>query len=141
MKKNLFFKYLIYIIFFGLNLYSQDFELNKSPYNQKPLIASKELYEKDCTDKNIVGCKTLGDMYYFGEGVTQDYSKAKELYEKACNGGFMEACNNLGLWYELGDEIIKINFQKAKEFYKKSCDKGDTKGCELLNKLNKKVKK
>ena len=46
MKKNLFVKYLIYLIFFGLNLYCQDSELDNSPYNKKPLIASKELYEK-----------------------------------------------------------------------------------------------
>ena len=63
MKKNLFVKYLIYLIFFGLNLYCQDSELDNSPYNKKPLIASKELYEKACNNENIYGCYNLGIMY------------------------------------------------------------------------------
>lgn len=82
MKKNLFTKYLIYLIFFGLNLYCQDSELNKSPYNKQSFIASKELYEKDCKNERYYGCYKLGIIYEFAKGVKQDYFKARELYQK-----------------------------------------------------------
>lgn len=131
MKKNLFAKYLIYLIFFGLNLYSQDSELDNSPYNKKPLIASKELYEKDCNDKSILGCKILGDMYYFGEGVKQDYFKAKELYQKACKGKDFYACNNLGIMYE-EEKILTKNYSKAKKLFEQACNGGNSEGCNNL---------
>lgn len=30
-------------------------------------------------------CNNLGDMYYYGKGVKQDYYKAAELYKKDCD--------------------------------------------------------
>ena len=33
-------------------------------------------------------------MYYFGQGVKQDYKKAKEYFGKACDGGNQIACIN-----------------------------------------------
>ena len=44
----------------------------------------------------------LGVMYYYGEGVPQDYNKAAEWYERAAEGGDADAQFNLGLMYAHG---------------------------------------
>ena len=33
-------------------------------------------------------------MYYSGQGVKKDTSKAKEFFGKACDGGYSDGCKN-----------------------------------------------
>lgn len=49
---------------------------------------------------------SLGYMYDFGEGVSQNYDKAFEWYSKAANQGHIEAQFYLGLIYDNGKGII-----------------------------------
>ena len=65
----------------------------------------------------------LGNMYYFGRGVSQNYSKAKEWYEKAANLGVADAMNNLGAMYETGLGGSQ-DFSKAQELYEKAANLG-----------------
>ena len=51
-----------------------------------------ELYEAPCNNGDYTSCFHLGDLYYKGEGVEQDYTTASELYEKACEGGYKDGC-------------------------------------------------
>ena len=41
---------------------------------------------------DAAGCSVLGDLYYNGEGVKQDYKKASEFYSKACEMGEAKGC-------------------------------------------------
>ena len=49
--------------------------------------------EKDCNGGNAVACVDLGLMYYNGEGVKQDKSKAKKLFGDACDMGYQGGCD------------------------------------------------
>ena len=70
------------------------------------------------------GCGALGDLYYNGEGVKQDYKKTNDLWSKACEMGEAEGCSALGdLYYVMKD------YNKAMEFYGKACEMGEAKGC------------
>jgi TPR repeat protein len=33
-------------------------------------------------------------MYFYGQGIKRDHSKAVELYKKACDDGNTEGCKN-----------------------------------------------
>lgn len=37
----------------------------------------------------------LGEMYYFGQGVKQDYSQAKEWFGKSCDNGYQAGCKKI----------------------------------------------
>lgn len=78
---------------------------------------------------------TLGEMYYEGRGVRQDYQKSLEWFTKAANQGITEAQHNLGVMYENG-EGVRQDYKKAKNFFGLSCDNGNQLGCDAYKKLN-----
>ena len=46
--------------------------------------------------------KGLGDMYYNGQGVRQDYTEAAKWYRMTAEQGYAEAQYNLGFRYDTG---------------------------------------
>lgn len=65
----------------------------------------------------------LGEMYYFSEGVRQDYAKAKNWYQKAADQGVAEAQHNLGVLYYEG-KSVRQDYAKAKELLQKAANQG-----------------
>ena len=65
----------------------------------------------------------LGNCYYDGRGVSQDYKKAFKWYLKSANGGCAEGQCSLGYCYENGFGIDK-DYKKAFEWYLKSATLG-----------------
>ena len=63
-------------------------------------------------------------MYYYGQGVKQDYIKAVEWYQKAAEQGVAQAQSNLGNRYYNG-EGVKQDYHKAVEWYQKAAIQGD----------------
>ena len=51
-----------------------------------------DFIEKACDGGDAVSCFLLGNTYYKGQGVRQDFHKAKELFGKACDGGNAMGC-------------------------------------------------
>jgi uncharacterized protein len=49
----------------------------------------------------------LGDMYYFGRGVTQDYGEAVKWYKLAAAQGDASAQYNFGLMYANGQGVAQ----------------------------------
>jgi TPR repeat protein len=43
--------------------------------------------EKAADGGNQDAMNNLGELYYYGHGVTRDYGKAREWYQKAADGG------------------------------------------------------
>lgn len=68
----------------------------------------------------------LGNAYYLGIGVKQDYVKAVETLTFACKNGHIEAFNNLGLCFEYGKGVRRVDNQFAFECYKKAAESGST---------------
>ena len=67
----------------------------------------------------------LGDCYYYGDGVEQDYKKAVEWYEKSAEQGCAKAQNVLGFCYGKGYGVEK-NLEKEVEWFIKSAEQGDS---------------
>nr|WP_276321360.1 hypothetical protein [Helicobacter pylori] len=54
-----------------------------------------------------MGCKGLGKLYYYGEGVKKDFKKALALFEKACDLNNSGGCGALGMLYENDQGVEK----------------------------------
>jgi len=66
----------------------------------------------------------LGEMYYYGEGVTQDYEKAFKWYEKAAKQGLVEAQLFVAKMSDKGSGVTQ-DFKKAFKWYSKASDQGN----------------
>lgn len=77
----------------------------------------------------------LGQMYYKGEGVRQDYEKAAFWYEKAAAQGNPGSEYYLGVMYYNG-EGVRQDYAQAKEWVGKACDSGLQIGCDKYKSLN-----
>lgn len=67
----------------------------------------------------------LGNWYYVGEVIEQDYVKALEPFEKAANNGNIDAMYNVGGMHFHG-QGTEENEEKAKEWYDKAVEAGST---------------
>ncbi len=65
----------------------------------------------------------LGNCYYDGKGIPQNYEKAVEWYTKAAKQGNAKAQCNLGYCYELGNGVLQ-SAEKAVEWYIKAAEQG-----------------
>ena len=103
------------------------FAINTS-FAVKNIDASfNELYKKATQQNDAEAQFYLGRMYYNGQGVKKDFTKAKEWFEKATEQHNMTAQAFLGGMYWNGDGVDK-NRQKGKELIEESALSGDPMG-------------
>lgn len=84
--------------------------------------------QKACNDGMAVACQNLGDLYYKGKKVKQDYLEAANYYAKACDGGYVGGCSTLAFMYEEA-QGVKLDYAKAVKLYAKACAGYNFKGC------------
>jgi TPR repeat protein len=67
-----------------------------------------------------------GDLYFFGEGVPQDYRKAREWYEKGAAAGSSRAMYYLGNMYDHAQSYLgeECDWVAARSWYEKSAATG-----------------
>ena len=65
-----------------------------------------------------------GNMYYYGEGVAQNYEEAFGWYKKAAEQGDADAQYRLGEMYE-NEEGVAQDYEEAFGWYKKAAEQGD----------------
>ncbi|WP_390121298.1 tetratricopeptide repeat protein, partial [Helicobacter pylori] len=71
------------------------FDLGVKSIEAKDYIQAKKYFEKAC-DLNISrGCGALGVLYYNGQGVEKNLTKAAQYISKACKLGDQKACEAL----------------------------------------------
>ena len=70
----------------------------------------------------------LGNKYYYGNEVEQDYEQALDYYRKAAEQGYAPAQNALGYMFEHGKGVEKDyahnNYKQAFVWYKKAAELG-----------------
>lgn len=67
--------------------------------------------------------RLLGNEYFTGGRVEQDYAKAKELFVSAADQGDAKALHNLGVMYYGGDGVDR-DYTIAREWYTKAAELG-----------------
>ena len=68
----------------------------------------------------------LGNMYFYGEGVPQDYAEALLWYRKAADKGEAKAQYAIGYMFELG-QGEPVDYAQAAVWYRKAADQGYSK--------------
>ncbi|MHB1880662.1 MAG: tetratricopeptide repeat protein [Acidithiobacillus sp.] len=75
----------------------------------------------------------LGNAYFNGQGVPQNYAQAVYWWRKAADQGYADAENNLGNTYYFGQGVPQ-NYAQAVYWYQKAADQGDPNAeCNLGN--------
>jgi alpha/beta superfamily hydrolase len=86
----------------------------------------------DCREKAESGLFTkgdreaqfnLGNMYYNGQGVLQDYKEAVKWYRKSAEQRYKGGQYNLGFMYEKGRGVVQ-DYKEAVKWYTKSAEQG-----------------
>jgi hypothetical protein len=66
----------------------------------------------------------LGSMYYYGEGVSRDYSEALRWFRRAADQGAARAQYDVGHMYDLGKGVPQDDAE-ALRWYRKAADQGE----------------
>jgi TPR repeat protein len=74
---------------------------------------------------DVASLHALGLLFYYGEGVRQDYKKSAGYLSSAAEAGFPPSLSFLGLLYERGLGV-KEDIPKAVELYERAADAGDS---------------
>ncbi len=69
----------------------------------------------------------LGNAYWDGDGVKQDYAEAAKWFRKAADAGHPTAMDSLGWAYEQG-QGVKQDYSQALSWYRKAAAAGDASG-------------
>jgi len=72
---------------------------------------------------NALAQNNLGNTYWHGRGVKQDYIQAAQYYQLAADQGYANAQNNLGSAYWLG-KGVKQDVEQAVKYFKLAVDQG-----------------
>lgn len=78
-----------------------------------------------------------GDEYYYGRGVTKNYTEAIKWYKLAANKGYGKAMYDLGFMYRKG-QGVSVDYAEAMRWYRMAVDKGND---EAMNDLGYMYKK
>jgi TPR repeat protein len=84
---------------------------------------------------NAVAQVCLGNCYFEGKGVKQDYKEAIKWWEKAAEQGFAIAQVYLGHCYAKGDGV-KQDYKEAIKWWKKAAEQGNSDAQTALINLN-----
>lgn len=88
------------------------------------LSADIKTLRKQAEAGDAISQYLLGEAYYFGRGVKQDYAEAVKWYRRAGDHGHAAAQNNLGQMYKIGEGVPQDHAEAVK-WYKKAAEKGD----------------
>lgn len=86
-------------------------------------------YKKACDLEDSEACNDLGDIYFSGENVGQDYEHAVEFYQKSCTLENAVGCNNLAYMLDEGLGMEKQQNWEALKLYEKACKAGNMESC------------
>ena len=85
-------------------------------YDVGQFIEAIPYFQAAAENENADAMLHLGCMYYRGDGVPEDKSKAVMWYEKAAESGNATAMNNLGYLYFIGEGVSKDHTKALKQY-------------------------
>ena len=98
--------------------------------------STEPVIDTACTTGSMASaCTQLGEMYYKGDKIASDMSKAARYYERGCDLGDDTACNNLAVMYVTGaggQGGVRQDFTRAQEFFRRACNVDNAMACRNL---------
>lgn len=95
--------------------------------NAKDYAKALPLLQEAAEAGNGQAMNSLGDLYYYGQGVAQDDDQARYWYQKAAEAGNTGSMDNLGYLYRYGRGVGQ-DYTQARYWYQKAADKNDAWG-------------
>jgi TPR repeat protein len=89
--------------------WSADFQKGLDAYNKQDYATALREWTPLAEKGDARAQSNLGEMYYYGEGVSEDDKTAVKWYRLAAEQGYARAQNKLGLMYAKGQGVIKDN--------------------------------
>ncbi len=117
MEKNKGEKLCVLLIFLCASLIVSQ-TISYSNANETITVISIEELKEAAKHGNAISQSRLGDRYYFGKGISQDYSQAAEWYTKAAKQGSVGAQAMLGIMYYRGEGVSQSYSMSAEWFAK-----------------------
>jgi len=103
---------------------------SQSAYYVHPMVDLKEIIQF-AVQGDANAQLELGAMYYFGDGVSQDYNKSFKWYSKSAEQGTSAAQGALGTLYYHG-KGIQQDYKEAMKWFSKSAGQGYVKAQVML---------
>ncbi|CCK76973.1 Sel1-like repeat protein [Oleispira antarctica RB-8] len=113
----------ITILFFS-GITMADINSGIEAYNNSNYLVAYTEFENASQSGDPFGHHLLASLYYQGQGVEKNISKAVELFERAASEGYAPSHANLGLMYHSGDGV-ELNSEKALFHYSEAAKTGD----------------
>lgn len=120
------------------SLVSLGYFYDKGLFVKKDGLLACKYYEKAILQNNLSAMCSLGDLYYHGTIIPQDYKKAFNLYLSSANQGYSYGAYNVAVCYEYG-KGVETDLDQALIWYVKCSDKnfiGVQKGLARTHKHN-----
>jgi len=110
------------MIFTG-HVFAQDLQKGIKAYEGKNYASAFKEFNTLAQRGHDEAQRRLGMMYYFGDGVKQDYKEAVFWYRKSAEQGNPAAQNNIAFMYMAGKGILQ-DYKEAFRWYSKSASQG-----------------
>jgi len=110
-----------YLFILAIYIYIFTYPFLKKRRNKQKITLNQNFKSNDNGDMHSQ--YNLGIMYYKGEGVTQNYSKAAQYFIQAANQGYVEAQFALGSMYDKGEGVTQ-NHSKAAQYFTQAANQG-----------------
>ncbi len=106
-------------------------QVNRHKENETKLAADARAARASAEKGDAKAETRLGSMYYYGEGVSRDYSEALRWFRRAADQGAARAQYDVGLMYDLGKGVPQDDAE-ALRWYRKAADQGEARAeCSL----------
>lgn len=116
-------------------LYTQRPQNKLSPEENKSEKIDPRLVLAPHDENDFEGYYSLGNDYYAGKKIKQDYVKALENFTISCELKYGLACLEVAYLYN-GDLLGEQDKGKASEYFEKACNYGYAGGCKNWNIVN-----
>jgi len=100
-----------------------DFQAGVDAYKRKDYATALREWQPLAEQGDARSQLKLGEMYYFGFGVSMDYGRARQWFEKAAKNGDKEAQRLLGVLFYYGFGVPQ-DYKQAHQWYKKAATQG-----------------
>ena len=105
--------------------YEELFKFESSSYCNEKYTEKVVKWFRDAAEQGVVFAqKVLGDIYYAGKGIQQNYSMAVQCYREAGEQGDLASQRTLARMYRFGENIAR-DYDEALKWYRKAASQGD----------------
>ena len=112
------------------NMPSKNEQKSSGNESESPLATASLIQKAEQGDSESQ--YTLGRMYYYGEGVDKNFTKAAKWYKRAAEQGYAQAQFDIGLMYAIGRGVLSDR-DKSEYWFAQAAEQGHNEAKKSLN--------